>query len=252
MKKLFNLFCILVIISCNDDSSDAAPIGGSGQSQGGSLSRFAIVNDYLYIVNEFSLTPIDISNLADPVTGEPVDLGIGIETIFSQGNTLFIGSRSAVFIYSIADPSNPQELSVYSHATGCDPVVVRDNFAYVTLKEGVSCTNFFDLNVLEVINVANLRNPVQVRSIEMLNPAGLGIGCNNKLFVCEGDFGLVQFDISDPANPKREVDYPDIISTDVIVKDEMLIVTGKEGVFQYDCTQDSLQLISKLPITIGI
>ena len=84
----------------------------------------------------------------------------------------------------------------------------------------------------------------------MTEPAGLGIGCNNKLFVGEGDNGLVQFNIDDPTNPVVEVNYPDIAANDVITLSDRIIVTGSEGVFQYDCSSDTLQLLSKLPIAI--
>ena len=224
--------------------------GGNSVSQGGSLARFSIVGDYLYIVNDFSLVPIDITSLDNPQTLETIDLGIGIETIFPYGDNLFIGSSSAVYIYNISNPANPVALSIYEHATGCDPVVVSGNYAYVTLREGFSCRTLVDVNVLEVLNVANPRNPFKVAEYPMTNPRGLGIGCNNKLYVCEGDNGIVQFDISDPATPVYERSYTQYHANDVIIQDDLLIATGDDGIYQYRCVGDSLQSLSYVPYSL--
>jgi hypothetical protein len=252
MKKLLMFTLVLSLLAaCSGGFEDGeVSVGSEGVSQGGSLSRFTIVGDYLYLVNDFSLVPIDISSLDDPRQLETIQLGFGIETIFPYGDHLFIGSTSAVYIYNIDDPANPSYRSIYSHATGCDPVVVSGDYAYVTLREGASCGNFFDINVLEVLDVADVRNPFQVNSINMTSPRGLGLGCNNKLYVCEGDAGMVQFDVSVPTNPVYERTYDQFPAEDLIIRDDLLIVTGEEGVYQYQCTEDSLMMLSFLPFAL--
>jgi hypothetical protein len=250
-KFLVLFFASFLVYSCGGGfNDDISPSFDGGVSQGGSLSRFTIVGDYLYLVNDYSLVPIDITNLDEPVKLEEIYLGFGIETIFPYEDHLFIGSNSAVYIYNIDDPATPQYRSIYDHATGCDPVVVSGNFAYVTLREGVSCSNFFELNVLEVLNVSDVRNPIQVNSINMTNPRGLALGCNNKLYVCEGDGGLVQFDVSIPSDPVYERTYDQYPAEDLIVRDDLLIVTGEEGVYQYQCASDSLMMLSFLPFSL--
>jgi hypothetical protein len=252
MKNLYIVVFVTMILSaCGGGVSfNDADIGGSGVSQGGSLSRFTIVGDYLYIVNDFSLIPIDISDLENPIKRETRDLGVGIETIFPYNDLLFIGSSSAVYIYDIADPANPRYLSDHSHATGCDPVVVSGNYAYVTLREGVSCGSFFDINVLEVLDVSNVRNPILINTIDMTSPRGLALGCNNKLFVCEGAGGIVQFDLTDPSFPVYETTYAQFPAEDLIIRDELVIATGTEGVYQYSCASDSLVLLSYIPFSL--
>jgi len=250
-------FAIIITLAffafqCGSDfgGNETDPSNG-GVSQGGSLARFAIVGNYLYIVNDFSLIPIDITNLQSPVKQEEISLGIGIETIFPYQNHLFIGSMSAVYIYNIASsPAAPRFVSIYQHSTGCDPVVVSGNYAYVTLRSGISCNTFFPLNILDVVDISNLQNPRQVASIPMSNPRGLGVGCNGKLYVCEGPGGLVQFDLADPANPVQERVYSNYSANDLIIRGELLIVTGDEGVYQYSCATDSLRLLSLLPFAL--
>ena len=41
-----------------------------------------------------------------------------------------------MLIYDIAEDGTPTYLSAFEHWTGCDPVVVSDNKAYVTLSSG--------------------------------------------------------------------------------------------------------------------
>lgn len=253
MKKfIYGLIIIFSIVSCGEIgfSENDVSFSEGGTSQGGSLARFSIVGDYLYIVNDQSLVPINITNLENPIVGEEIELGFGIETIFPYRGNLFVGSASAVYIYDISNPAMPLFRSIYQHATGCDPVVVSGNFAYVTLREGISCGNFSNSNILEVVDVSDLSNPRQMNSIPMSNPRGLGLGCNNKLFVCDGPAGIVQFDITDPGQPLYERTYGQYHANDVIVKDDLVIVTGNDGVYQYSCASDSLEILSILPFSL--
>ena len=126
-------------------------------------------------------------------------------------------------------------------------MVVSGNYAYVTLREGASCGSFFDLNILEVLDVSDVSNPVLINTIDMASPRGLGLGCNNKLYVCEGERGIVQFDLTDPANPIYETRYDQFPAEDLIIRDDLVITTGAEGVYQYRCAEDSLALLSYIP-----
>ena len=250
MKKLLPLLLLLFIISC-EESSELSPSFDSSNgnvSQAGSLARFTILNDYLYVVDNYGIIPVQINNLASPIALNKVDIGVGIETIFPYNNHLFIGANNAMYIYSLSNPAQPRHLSTYSHFTGCDPVVVNGNYAYVTLREGVSCANPININVLEVVDVTNYANPIQVNTIFMNNPRGLGISGNNKLYVCEGEFGLVQFSIDDPITPVQDTVYTSHAANDVIVRDDLLIVTGDDGIYQYQIGE-KLELLSSLPIT---
>jgi hypothetical protein len=200
------------------------------------------------VVDNLGLIPVEISTLTDPEAKPKVDIGVGIETIFPYNNHLFIGSSSAMFIYDLVNPAQPRQLSTYVHATGCDPVVVNGDYAYVTLRDGISCANPININVLEVVDVSNYRNPIQLGSIFMNNPRGLGIGCNNKLYVCDGTRGLVQFSLENPANPIEEQVYASHAANDVIIREDLVIVTGDDGIYQYRCGEQELELLSSLPI----
>ena len=212
---------------------------------GGSTARFAISGDYLYAVDDRSLLGFDISG-PEPVNVSRKEVGWAIETIFPHKDNLFIGSMSAMYIYSIAQPEFPTQLSVYPHFTACDPVVVEGNFAFVTLRNSERCPQ--GVNRLEVIDVQNLMNPKKVAFYQMLNPHGLGID-NGNLFVGEGDKGLRILDASDPNNVKQLRHISDIKARDVIPFNNVLMVTGGDGIVQYDYSDiNDLKLLSTIPI----
>ncbi|MBK6948658.1 MAG: hypothetical protein IPH16_11925 [Haliscomenobacter sp.] len=86
----------------------------------------------------------------------------------------------------------------------------------------------------------------------MHHPIGLSI-VNGILFICEDDEGLKVFDASDwDKIDQRLLDHEKGLTTfDVIAleKEKVAIVTGKEGIYQYDFTNPKdLKLLSKIKI----
>lgn len=123
---------------------------------------------------------------------------------------------------------------------------MQGNYAYVTLRSGTACRNV--QNSLDIIDVSNPVNPRLVKFIQMLNPHGLAVDGTN-LFICEGSNGLKSFDLTDPLNPIQREFINDVVSYDVIPTQKQLIVTGKNGIYQYDYTKPkSLKLLSKISI----
>jgi hypothetical protein len=117
-----------------------------------------------------------------------------IETIFPYKTNLFIGSSSGMHILDISSPESPAKVSTYVHIRSCDPVVVDDKYAYVTLRSGTACQGF--TNQLEVIDITDLKAPELLKTYPMTNPHGLGID-KSTLFICDGRDGLKAFDASD-------------------------------------------------------
>jgi hypothetical protein len=233
------------MFATTDNALQAGAVAEQATGVGGSMARFAITGDHLYAVDMQNLLTFDISN-SDPVQQGKKNVGWNIETIFPHENNLFIGSESAMYIYDISTPSSPIQLSVYSHLTACDPVVVEENYAYVTLRQGNRCAQ--GVNRLEVIDVSNLTDPKQVAFYEMKNPHGLGID-NGNLFVSEGDHGLKIMDASDPLNIKPLRHIQDIKTKDVIPFSNVLMVTGPNGILQYDYSDiDNVELLSTIPV----
>ncbi len=245
LRTLLPIAALLGLLACSaGDSSSVNPGGTNGV--GGSMARFALLGDKLYTVDNQSLRVFDVSTATNPTEGQKLALGFGIETIFPYQGNLFIGTQTGMQIYSATNPAKPAYLSTFSHVTSCDPVVVQGNYAYVTLRNGTACNR--GANRLDVVDVSNLQSPRLVGQFPMQNPHGLGVDGLN-LFVSEGDAGLKVFDLTDPKAPKQTQFFSDVRSFDVIPLNNVLMVTGKDGLRQYDYSDRSrLQLLSQLPI----
>ncbi len=235
-------------IMTNSSSSYSMSSAGSSFGVGGSMARFTIYNDYLFTIDNSFLNIIDISNSGNIINTSTCYVGWNIETIFPHENNLFIGSQNGLLIYDISDPINPIKLSQYSHITSCDPVVVADTLAYVTLRSGNNCGG--TTNRLDVINIANLSSPTLLKSYGLTNPHGLGID-NNTLFICDGDAGLKIYDTSDPLtiSSHKIASFSDIHAFDVIPFNEVLMLIGENGLYQYNYSDlENIELISTINI----
>jgi hypothetical protein len=153
-----------------------------------------------------------------------------------------------MYIYDLVNPAAPQLLSKYEHVRSCDPVVVQDNYAFVTLRNGSECEGF--VNQLEVIDITSLTNPKLVKIYPMTNPHGLGID-NSVLFICDGSDGLKVYDASDvnAITTNQLAHHQDIQALDIIPHQSIAMMIGPEGLYQYDYSDlTNIRLISTLAI----
>ncbi len=239
LLTFLSIFTLIWLTSCNNDSY--VSVDNSQTGVGGSMARFATVGDYLYTVNSQDLVIIDVTSPASPKYTATEGVGFGIETIFPYNGYLFIGAQTGMYIYDISNPVKPQKLSQYEHIYSCDPVVVQGDYAYVTLhSEGSRCGRWN--NELHVIDVSNLRMPKLLTTYAMENPLGLGVDGDN-LFVC--DKGLKVYDISDKNNLILKQSFS-INANDVIPYNDLLIVIGDNGLYQYDYSGEDLTLLSTI------
>jgi hypothetical protein len=109
---------------------------------GGSMARFTITGDQLYTVDYSTLRTFDITDIAKPKAGAVTQIGWGIETIFPYKSNLFLGAQNGMYIFDRANDGSVSLLSKYEHITSCDPVVVQNDIAYVTLRNGMECNGF--------------------------------------------------------------------------------------------------------------
>jgi len=216
---------------------------------GGSMARFTISDDHLYTVDQSSLQVFDISDLSSPHVGIRVDIGWGIETIFPYKENLFLGSQTGMHIFGIKDPDFPLHLSTFEHIRSCDPVVVEDTIAFVTLRGGNTCRTDF-ANQLDVLDISDLTQPRLLKSYPMSNPHGLGID-QGRLFICEGGFGLKIFEVQDlyTIDDHMAAHYTGMDAYDVIPFNNLLLMIGRDGLYQYDYTNvQAVELLSVLPV----
>jgi hypothetical protein len=228
----------------NSSSGTKSPNGTSGT--GGSMARFTLYDDYLYAATQSDLLVFNIKNSQKPDSVNKINLGWGIETIFPYKDKLFIGSNTGMYIYDNTTPANPIRLSIFQHARACDPVVVENDKAYVTLRQGWCGAA---PNQLDVVDVRNLGSPFLIKSYQMENPHGLSV-LNSKLTVCEGKYGLKSFDAKESTDLKLQQHIKNIHAFDVIqLNEKLLLMIGEDGLYQYDNSDPkNLKLLSKIEV----
>lgn len=247
MKQFFSIILLLMIVfSCSSDQNSSNDTGNFSESgQGGSLARFVVKGNYLYTVDIYGLNVFNITDQQQPVKVNSIPIGFNIETLFSYKDYLYIGSQNGMFIYSVENPEIPTYLSDVQHFTACDPVVANFTHAFVTLHSDIGCGN--TINVLETYDVTDVLNPVLISSRNLTRPIGMGL-YQNYLFVCDDEVKI--FDVSDPENSVL-VHSLNRNTFDVIIYNNLLILIGDNGLFQYSLDENDITNITELS-TINI
>lgn len=205
----------------------------------GSRSKMAIIGDYLYVLDMEELKSFNISNQADPDVGDSRNTWANPETLFPEGDYLYVGTTTGMIIYDTeSDTERPKQKGEVEHVEACDPVVVQGDYAYVTLRSGSDCGGIE--NELQVIDVSKKWMPVLKRQFDMDDPHGLAVE-GDLLFICDGDSGLKVFDNSDPLDcgDRLLYNFPAIQTSDLILNDGTAIMIAKDGVYQYDYSNPS-------------
>ena len=231
-----------------DLATPATTNSGSSSSTGinGSMASFSIYDNKLYTVINNSLNIFDLSGDKPKKATENMYVGWNVETIFSYKTNLFFGTSTGMLIYSVADPLKPEYQSAISHAFGCDPVVVDNDLAYVTIHSGNRCGQA--TNELMIVDVKDVKNPKMLVSYGMTEPKGLGIDAG-KLFLC--DNGLKVYKITAPETllANKLAHYTGMNGFDVIPYNNTLMMIADDGLYQYDYSDlNNIKQISKIAI----
>lgn len=235
-------------IAMANPSGASSGVSGSGVGIGGSMARFGIKDKVLYTVDNNTMNIFDITIKTNPVKVSDFYPGWGIETMFITGNHMYLGTTSGMLIYDISIPLSPTNRISFNHARSCDPVIVDDTLAYITLRTGNNCGG--TQNVLDVVNVKNLSTPSLVMTYPLTNPHGLGKD-GDLLFICDGSAGLKIYDASDPRKISTHLvyTYPNINAFDVIPIGDVLVLIGDDGLYQYNYSNVlSISLLSKIEV----
>lgn len=239
-----------MLLQTDASFSASSAVSPANPGVGGSMARFTINKQHLYMIDQSKMYYVDITNPSSPKYKGEISIRWGIETIFPYDSLIFIGAMDGMSIYDVSEPSLPEHLSTFSHVTSCDPVVTDGRYAYVTLRSGTECQGF--TNQLEIIDIADPRNPVLIKTYEMSNPHGLSIN-DNKLYICDGDAGLKIYNAHNVENIDDNMirHYDNIHAYDVIVIDSLVMLIGDDGLYQYTCDEfnDDIQYLSVIPFS---
>jgi hypothetical protein len=224
--------------------SDMGSDFSSGEGTGGSMARFTITANHLYVVDQTSLKVFSLNNAQKPEFLVTRNIGFGIETIFPINQNLFLGTSTGMYIYDIKTPENPQKVSFYQHVYSCDPVVSDGKYAYVTLSSA-NQRCWRATNELQIIDLQNLQSPTLVSQYTMTQPRGLAIR-NDTLWVC--DQGLKIYDTRNKQQIKLLYHFKNIQAYDIILKNKLALVSGETGFVQYTLSNDSIKKLSEIKV----
>jgi hypothetical protein len=238
-NKIYLLaFVLLMLLSCSKDSLDVSTEPG----QSGSITRFVVHNQYMYSLNPNEVKTFDLQNPDKPQLVHTLPTDYGLETIIIYDNTIYLGSRNALYILSIDNPAAPSILSKTDRFlfgavfNGCDPVVVKDQYAYSTIKvvENI-CGNVATQSALIVFDVSDKTAPEQKGLYFMSLPNGLGF-YEQYLLVCdEGSDFVFIYDTSDPLKlVLTDYSFPVTDPMDLIVRGDQVIVATRTDFRFYD------------------
>jgi hypothetical protein len=225
-------------------------VGSQGKSKG-TLNKIAVANNHIYLVGNTELhTFADNGTTIQSISKQ--EIGWDIETIYSEGDNLFIGTRSSMIVMDASNPSAPNKISEYTHVNACDPVYPNGDVAYLTLRTSSESGCAGTTNVLEVIDITNLNAPNKINEVALSSPFGMGV-LDNYLFVGEGTNGISILDITSPANPSLVAQNNSIKTFDVIAHPTLtnvILVIEEFGFkqYQFDPTNLSLQELSSVTL----
>jgi len=225
----------------------SSPTGTITNGTGGSMARFALLQNRLYTVSNSDIKVFNTTAPEVPAFLAQVSVGVNdVETIFPFGNHLFLGSNTGMHIFNVSNPNAPIKTGVFTHARVCDPVIADQNFAYVTLRNGTNCGGF--TNQLDVLNINNISSPTLVKSYQLTNPHGLAKE-ENLLFICDGKAGLKIFDATNPQAINLLKTIEGINTYDVILNNKKAMVVATDGLYCIDYSiLNNAKIISKIAL----
>jgi len=226
---IFVLFTLL-LTNCGMEGFDIIlPRSTEDTGQGGSLNKFAVVGDFLYVLDKTNIKTFKLDNGTMSLVGN-THVSEDIETLHPFNNFLLIGARTGMSIYEIGETGKPVFVSDYSHVQACDPVVTDGEHAFVTLSTGTLCNT---VNRLDVLDVSNILHPSFMISYPMFNPKGLGVD-GDLLFICDSEEGLKIYDKENVLELQLIKQFDNFNAVDVIPYHGNLLVVTTDALHQFD------------------
>lgn len=146
------------------------------------MERFAIAGNHMYAIDLNRLVTLDINNL-EPRVVHKEEVDWGIETIMIYQEYIYLGSRNALYIYSIANPEKPVQVSAYN-MNNARRLGILGNYLFVSEGD----------QGIRILDVSNPQNLVEVHYTADMS--AFGIIPHNNVLMITGSSGIVQYDYS--------------------------------------------------------
>jgi len=229
-------------------TSSSSGSAGATYGVGGSMARFGLYKDFLYIVNQSSLLTFKLNSNSQVTLLNTGYVNWTAETIFITDNHLFLGTQNGLIVLALEVPEKPVQIGSFTHMTSCDPVVIKGDLAFITLKGGSTCRGGV-LNQLDIVKMSNSYTKFTLlKSYPMFGPQGLGMD-DDLLFLCDGDAGLKVYNAADPMSLNQIAIFPSINAYDVIPMNNYLFMIGEKGFMLYDYSNiQNIKQIGIIPV----
>lgn len=210
---------------------EATPTSG-GSGQGSSYAVFGVIDTFLYYVDGYSIITMSVAQADSPVVLSTTTISWDLETLFPTENFLFVGASTGMYVLDrVSDPTNPRYIGMFSHAQGCDPVVVHDTVAFVTLRGGNTCGAVNDAFLS--VSVGDATAPYLLDEVNPRTPYGLAVQ-DTLVYVAKGYNGFALYSAAQPSALQIVATWPSDIAKDFIWYGDMLYVMTFGAVKVYD------------------
>lgn len=244
--KIYFLFvCMSILSGCSAEGDS-----GTTSGQSGSLASMVVADGQLHILNNDYVKSFELSGGVNIQETHTSEFFWQAETLTNyQNEYLLVGSDTGVIVY---DFNNQQTLSTVNHIEALDPVIANGITGYFTTRDGNEMTiSPFEQDTVNIIDLSDLENATLVFTSEVLSePVGLAL-YGDELLVCDKATGLARFDIvQDEGEVASELIYVssnfDLPCNDIIVKDDILILTNSIGVTQVTMINGEFTILSEI------
>ena len=215
-------------ITVNDPSSFSSVITTTGYVHVPYMSRFAVVGNYLYCVNNTEIAVHEISSRSLRFV-KNISVGFGIEMISGNEGSLLIGGKDRKMVYDVRNALDPQYVSSLSDANATDPIATEAGRAFISSTKGSNGNT---------IAVANLHDASDVKSLGSLSlDQTFGISVENSVaFVASGSQGVKVIDAQSADAMQQVGQIVGVNVFDVVKRGTALFAVGQMGVYIFDCT----------------
>lgn len=233
-----------VILEKMNPAGASSGKSGDGIGANGSLPRFAIADDKIFIPTESEMFMYSLATLGNPVRALPEYSLYDLKTISVSGKYMFLGTYYYSHLVDITSPLSIQPLLYFDEVYSCSPFAVDDTLIFSTSRTGTFCGS--SSNILSVISISDIQNPRLLKEYQMTAPLGF-VKEGDILFVCDTYSGLTIYDASDPLTMTIIKTYPEINAHNVLIYNDILVLLSNDGIYQYDYSDlQNITLLSSI------
>ncbi len=220
---------------------DAVPLSSG---TGSSYAVFAVIDTFLYYVDGMSLVSMSVAVPESPRLLSTTYLSWDLETLFPTEDYLFVGAATGMYILNRRQyPATPTLISTFVHARACDPVVVQDTIAYLTLRSGTACGAFE--NALIAVSIADPSSPYELGRTIPNQPYGLAVQ-DTLCYVGLGHSGYSLYDVTRPDSLLHVATWSTPATKDFIWDSTQLYLMGFSQIAAYDVSDPAN------PVRLGV